>query len=259
MSDWKEGLPDELKVNPAIKDFKDVPALVESYIQTKGMVGSSVRPPGPDAAPEEKAEFVKKLSEKIPGLRYRPPAEWADYEPPMDAKVYASLEVPEGVQLDKDAFSAAAKELGLTVAQAKKFLQAEAQKQAAQKNAAQEADAALRRELGAAYEERVTAAKAVALKMGVPEAELASLSTTQLKAWMATAQRFGGEGRELGTQEGGQASGVPTPQEALAQIEEIQRRPEYFNPRAGPATHQQLKAKVQQLLRYAYPEQFKAA
>ncbi len=260
MSDWKEGLPDELKVNPALKDFKDVTSLAESYVQTKHLVGSSIRPPGPDAGPDAIVEFTKKLGEKIPGLRYRPAQEWEELEAPADPKAYvAGLQVPEGVTFDQEKFMAAAKELGLTKAQAKKFAEAEFQRQAAGREAAQLADKALRVELGMAYDQRVAAARATAVKMGMPEAEAASMGADQLKRWMNVAQRFGGEGRELGTQGPGASSGALTPEEAQAQIAEITRRPSYFNPRANPTEHQQLRQKVQQLLPQAFPQDFQAA
>ena len=62
--DW----PAEIKSDPTLKDVNDVLTLAKNLIHTKSFVGASLRPPGPDAKPEERAEFVTKLREKVPEL-----------------------------------------------------------------------------------------------------------------------------------------------------------------------------------------------
>jgi hypothetical protein len=44
-------LPEDLQNDPALKDFNDLPSLAKSFKETKAFVGSSIRPPGPDAGP----------------------------------------------------------------------------------------------------------------------------------------------------------------------------------------------------------------
>lgn len=60
-ADWREGWPDDLKANTALKDFKTTADLAKSFIETKKMVGQKTGIPGPDATPEQKAEFYKAL------------------------------------------------------------------------------------------------------------------------------------------------------------------------------------------------------
>lgn len=60
-ADWRTGLPADLAGEKALADFKDLPALAKSYLETKRMVGDAVRLPKPDAKPEEWTEFHKKL------------------------------------------------------------------------------------------------------------------------------------------------------------------------------------------------------
>jgi len=44
----------ELRDDPSLKDINDVATLAKTYKDTKAFVGSSIRPPGPDASPEAK-------------------------------------------------------------------------------------------------------------------------------------------------------------------------------------------------------------
>ena len=61
---WRDTLPDDLKADPSLKDFKDVASLAKSYVSTKAMVGAKpqgVTIPGEKATPEEQAAFAKAL------------------------------------------------------------------------------------------------------------------------------------------------------------------------------------------------------
>jgi len=60
--DWKSGLSDELKSNPSLEGIKDLTGLTTAYIDTKKMVGDSIRVPEKDAKPEE---WDKSLYSKI--------------------------------------------------------------------------------------------------------------------------------------------------------------------------------------------------
>jgi len=53
--DWRTGLPDDLKNDAALKDFKDVGSLAKSYVETKKLVGGSIRLPSGKGKPEEEA------------------------------------------------------------------------------------------------------------------------------------------------------------------------------------------------------------
>lgn len=62
---WRDTLPDELKADPSLASFKDVPSLAKSFVETKKMVGAKteglVKVPGADAKPDEVAAFRKAL------------------------------------------------------------------------------------------------------------------------------------------------------------------------------------------------------
>lgn len=61
LTDWRGSLPDDLRSEKALADFKDVGSLAKSYVETKRMVGDAVRVPGKDAKPEEVTAFHRKL------------------------------------------------------------------------------------------------------------------------------------------------------------------------------------------------------
>jgi hypothetical protein len=256
--DW----PAELKSDPSLKDVNDVASLAKRFVDTKALVGGSLRPPGPDAKPEARLEFVTKLREKVPELVLIPDgddepakvareAAWSRLGKPKEAKEYS---LPKDVELAEEHVEALRKEAleeGLTKAQfasrAKRF--ADALGTAAQQQ--KEAMTALRKELGAAFDERTASAAAVAAKLGFPESLVSALKSgavdgTTFKAFSAIAKGFG-ETRQVAEQGGG-AGGKLTPAEAKAQRAEIMARPEYFNPKPSQrAIHQSLVAKVAEL------------
>lgn len=260
--DWKATLPEDLKSDPSLQGYKDIASLAKSYVETKKLVGSSLRPPGPDAAPEARLDFVKRLQEKVPELvliqdgddeaarlsrqvaleRLGKPKEAKLYEPPKDVEL-----APEHLEaLRKEAF-----EEGLTKAQFAARAKRVADAMASASQAKKDSQAALRRELGAAFDERTASAAAVAAKLGFPEAIVADLKVgavdpSVFKAFAAVAKGFG-ETRQVAEQNGG-AGGKLTPAEARAQRAEIMARPEYFKPKPNQAdVHRALVAKVQEL------------
>lgn len=60
-SDWRSGLPEDLRADKSLASFKTTADLAKSYIHAQKMVGGSVRIPGADAKPEEVAAFHKAL------------------------------------------------------------------------------------------------------------------------------------------------------------------------------------------------------
>ncbi|MBK9446189.1 MAG: hypothetical protein IPO00_08875 [Betaproteobacteria bacterium] len=260
--DWKSGLPEELRTAPALRDVQDVASLAKSFVETKAFVGSSLRPPGPDATPEARTDFIHKLREKVPELLFMPdgddePAKvaretaWAKLGRPKEAKEYT---LPPEIAVSEEHLEALRKEAmdeGLTKGQfqarAKRVADAIAATEGARKDAAQ----ALRKELGAAFDERTAAAAAFAAKRGMsPELvgalKSGTIDTPTFKMFSDLAKAFG-ETRQVADQNGG-AGGRMTPTEAMAQRAEIMARPEYFRPNgAQMAVHENLKRKVIEL------------
>lgn len=58
---WRDSLPEPLRAEKSLQDFKDVGDLAKSYVATKALVGSKAAVPGPDAPPEAHAAFRKAL------------------------------------------------------------------------------------------------------------------------------------------------------------------------------------------------------
>lgn len=58
-SDWKSGLPDDLKAEASITAFKGVGDLAKSFVETKKLVGQSLRAPAADASEEDWDRYYK--------------------------------------------------------------------------------------------------------------------------------------------------------------------------------------------------------
>lgn len=245
-----------LRDDPTLKDFPDVMTLAKSYRDTKAFVGNSIRPPGPDATAETKAEFFTKLQKHAPNLlpfddndAAAQDVVWSRLGRPKDAAGY-EFKAPDDVPIDMEGLRAAALATGMTKAQFTKA--AEAAVTATRKNLADAAadNKALRAEWGQAYEPKLKAAAAAASKLNAPEAFVkliqdGKLSSGQLKLWDTLAKSLGTEGTEISKQNGSPAPGVPTPAEAEAQIHEIMADPDYW--KGGAPRHKSLVEKVLKL------------
>ena len=263
-ADWRAGLPAEIAAAPALKDVKDVAGLAQAFVDTKALVGASIHPPGPDAGPEARKEFVAKLQAAAPELVLFPedPAAlaeveasiWARLGKPKEAKEYAApkdVELPEAAL---DALRAEAAEEGLTRRQFEARAKRVAGQVATAQHAQAEAQAALKRELGVAYDERIGAAASAAERLGFPPALVTALKAGQVdlatyKALAAVAKGFG-EGRQVADQ--GAGGGRVTPAEALLQAAEIRARKGYWD--SADPTHAGLLQKHLDLMKQAYPE-----
>jgi hypothetical protein len=266
--DWRAALPEDLRAHATLKDVKDVPGLAKAFIDTKALVGGSIRPPGPDAAPEAHREFAQKLEKLAPGVVYLPEDEkqraqvedslYARLGRPKEAKDYAppaGLELPPAAM---DALRVEAHEEGLTKRQFEARVKRVATLHAAAQKAERDNQAALRKELGAAYDERIAAAAATAEKLGFPKGLVATLKagTVDLESYRAVAgvtKAIGGEPRQVAGQGGG-GGGTLTPDEARLQLAEIRQRPEYWDRSRNPILNEQLRRKVEDLTRAAYAE-----
>lgn len=93
-------LPEDIRGNPAIQSFNDFGGLAKSYIDTKAMVGNSVRLPGKDAKPEDIEGLFNRLEVRPPDSWLRKmrdvPEKAADYEYVKPA------DMPEGAQWSEE-------------------------------------------------------------------------------------------------------------------------------------------------------------
>ncbi len=259
--DWRETLPAELKESPALKDFKDPAALAKSFVETKALVGNSIRRPGPDAGKEAWAEFRTKVLDGIPEAIVLPEDPEALKE--VEAKVWGKMGRPDkpegytfdgvelapGVKLNEDALRAGAAKMGLTKTQFKIAVAEAAAEAAARQAEVAKAQGALKTELGSAYGERLGHAASVAESLGFPKAAVEAIragnvSLEEGKAFLALAKKFTAEPNQVGGQGAGAGSGQETTTELLARRAEMMARPEYFDPRRGREVHAALVEKV---------------
>lgn len=258
--DWRQALPEDLRGHESLKDVRDVGALAKAFVDTKAFVGNSLRIPGPDAGSEDKKAFFQKLHEKLPQVTYLPEDEkeleavegrlWEKLGKPKDVKGYELPKDvdPQALGLNLDELRAAANTLGMTKKQFTTYVKGLAGMRADALTKQQAAQAAMKKEWGAAYDERVSAILEVAKKLGgediVAEVKAGRAPPSALKFLFAVTQAVGGEEREVGNQ--GRGGGAPTltPDEAAQQKAEIMKRPEYRTRAVNPELHDALVRKV---------------
>jgi hypothetical protein len=254
MEAWLEALPDDLKNEPTLASFKDVPALARSLVETKKMVGSSIRPPGPDATADQRKEYIAKVLATAPELMIT-----GDEEAMLKAlgrpEKIEDYTVDEAVakSIDLEAARAQAQKAGLTRKQFQALAAQTAEARAAAVAAFEAEHGTLKQEWGVAHADRVLAAAVVARKMGKSDEAVAAIAAGKVPASVLrdlyqTSKLAGVETKEISL-ERANGGGPPRldPSEAKAQIAEIQGNPAYWNKSVNPALHEQLKQKVVKL------------
>lgn len=268
-----DSLPEDLRGNASLQDFKDVGALAKSYVNAQQMLGSSVRIPGEDASQEAKDEFYAKLS-NIPGITRLPNPEdkaamdafYNSLGRPEEATGY-TLNAPEGVSVNeakRDEFLQKAHELGLTNDQVQKLAEYELsihqQQQEAMMSARDQAAEQLREQWGHEYSNRLAGAKEVAK---IYSEKYPAAMQEILEGPMANNPAVISMMAELAKTfvESGHAGAATIPnygvsaEEAREQIAEIygNKSHAYWDP--NNAGHQAAVDKVHKLNRIAYSEQ----
>lgn len=264
---WMDGIQsDELKGSDALKQFESLDTLAQGYLDLKTYQGQSIRIPGDDASDEMRAEFNAKLLEKVPGLMNKPDFENAEQSHefyrqigmPEEAKDYGFPEI-EGLEVDnerKEFLQGVAHEVGISKNQfnglMQKALEHDAQLAQANKEAHTDEMNALQSEWGHAFKERMDAAEAVRKTFFdfIPAEEL---GTETLKAFHALSQQLGKEAVNLAGQQQQQSSTM-TPDDARAQIAEINRNKEHPYWNASDPGHKEAVDRMVKLMGYANPQ-----
>lgn len=257
--DWKTALPEAIRGDPSLASFKDVGALAQSFIETKSLVGKSIRPPGPDAAPHAKKEFVDRLLQIEPALLYAPDGDpdavnrmWKRLGKPEKPEEYEIPEVAKEAGLNDADLRALAVTGGMTKPQFKALVEVMAAANLEQRRLAALERLALEQEWGEAKEERTLAAQAAAMKMGLTEADLKALTPKQLKAFANVAKAVGVNKGEFRRADESSAGDKLDPAEALRQMDEIRANPDFFDAHRNPGVHRTLVAKMSKLAEAAY-------
>jgi hypothetical protein len=114
-------LPEDVRSDPALSSFNDLGSLAKSYVETKSLVGSSIRLPGKDSKPEDIDKWSGETSAKLKDhgltlakLKEAPPATPDAYEFKLEGVT------PEQIKGDKviQSFSQWAHKNGVGNAQA---------------------------------------------------------------------------------------------------------------------------------------------
>jgi hypothetical protein len=261
-SDWRMSLPPELRENPTIKDTPSVETLAKRLVDTKSMLGNSIRVPGPDASEEDRQKFLNTLLEKDVGLMQRP-------DPTNDDSVMNTLRAlglpekpdeyyrPEDwVGVDENRFMTIAEQAhkaGLTKRQfetmARNMAELDNQyvQHARQEQAAKMGE--LRTEWGKAFEQKTQRAAVIAKQLEMPESLQEALAQGNVDVstyrWLdSMAEKFGSEGNSL--VQGAGAISAYTPSEIRARRDELTRQMYSMSP-SDPAYQDKLK----QLVKYS--------
>lgn len=273
--DWKQALPEAMRADPGLKDFKDVAGLAKSYTELLAYQGASIRIPSKDASVEQKHDFALKLKDKVPNVVLLPetdedravvePMLWKALGRPEDAKEYSAEGIElGGIELPMEELQKEALKRGMTKAQFKEQVKSLVEARHAAARAIKDNIEATKKEWGVAYDERMKAIVDTARKLEVPEETLKQIAAgamplAQLKVWHKVAAGLGGSGRQAGDQGQDGAKPRKTPLEAQARLAEIHADPDYFLLNQGGrspnmARHELLKRERDELMPQAYPE-----
>jgi hypothetical protein len=248
-TDWRASLPEELRADPSIKDFKDIGGLTKSFIEAQKLVGGSVRLPKADASDEEWGKFYTRLG--------RPDA--ADkYELKRPA-------VPEGVPYDEGLeknFKAWAHEAGLHPRQAQRLLDrftaAQAENLTTYRKGMETGIAELKKEWGANFDKNAALAVKAVNELGGDEIK-GLLDSTGLGNHPALVKFFANLGAQLGEDTIVLGDGPTTQDEGSRdaiqlKINEIRNDPKHpYNSRnATPAARQAAVREVNALYEKLY-------
>jgi hypothetical protein len=199
---WRSALPEDMREDPSIKDVKDIPTLAKNLIETKRKVGSMLSLPGKDATEEERREFSEKVRRHNPNLVELPPE--AEKRQQIEEQIMESLgrkkepkdyvaegEIPEG--LDMEAIRARAAKMGLTKKQFRALVDEAKDVYFSTRKAREDEAKALQKEWGVALDERVSAARSAAVKLGKTTEEAQALTPSELKIYFNAAKALGDE------------------------------------------------------------------
>lgn len=251
---WKETLPEELRNDPTVQRYGSVADMAKGLVHANGLIG------------RDKIPVPKDENETLSALRQLGAPESAD-----EIKLQRP-ELPDNFPIDENlegAFREKAAELGLLPQQAQAlhewFLSENAnhfnalQSQVDEKR--QEAEQALKQELGNAYDSKLNLARNAARNVGGEDFS-AYLEQTGLgndpnviRFLVAVGEKMSEDGGDPGG--GDRSSFALTPGEAQQKIAELQGDPNFmkqYQNRTAPG-HGEAIQRMQQLFEAAYPGQ----
>lgn len=250
----------------SLEAFKTPQDLAKSYIETKSMVGNSIRVPGKDAGEDDTKAFYDKIVEKAPNLMLKPDLDNKEQSDefynmagrPTESGKYEAV-APEGFEVNGDRdklLKDIAFEAGLSGKQFKGVMEkvyAEDFKaqQIAQDEYVKNSDA-LKIEWGSAYDEKINTAMDLSNKFFGEIFKKETIPADFARGLDKLSSQFSKEDLNSAKPE---QKVVVTPAEASQAIAEIYANPKhpYFN--QMDILNESAQKRMVELQRYANPEQ----
>jgi hypothetical protein len=242
----------------SLQDINDVAALAKSYVETKAMVGSSIRTPSKDATPQERQEYWDKLINNDPELMMKPDFQNKDQSReffrtiglPEDETKYT---IPEGVDLPDEVTQELTKmgyKINMTDSQVSEMLQEFSDRQTQTNTMNTELYDSdmnqLKGKWGQAMDDRTAAAKQ-ANEQFYPGRPFDSLTGGELESLFNISKAMTGKGAPAAGDAGGIPSDAMTPGEAKERADILLKRAQ--NAKPGDMTREEITALVNKSIR----------
>ena len=246
---WMESLPEELREDATLKSIQDFPSMAKMLVSGQKMIGADkIMVPGKESTDEDWGKIFNKLG--------RPEK--------SDGYALAKPEIPEGMPWDDKAvlaFQEAAHKTGLLPKQAKDLFDwyngivtdAYTGSQKATQEAYDGAVAALKKEWGAAYDQKLELAESAVRAFGGEEA----IEELKLKNRPQLIKLFSNIGSQISEGKLKGMDGVNTPNEAQGQINAILGDPKHPYHIKGHPEHASAVNAMQELYKQIYPVEAK--
>lgn len=227
---------DELyREHASLKDFDSVSDLAKSYVETKAMVGNSLRIPSKDAGEDAYQEYLNKIINNDPSLMLKPNFEEKEQSRDFFRTIglpedFSKYENPEGAKLPEDV-EAELRELlyeaNIPQSGYEKMIKAFSDRQAqadAMNTELQETDqSGLKAEWGQAYDDREKAARKANDEF-YPGRDFDKLTATERKSLYTISKAMTGKAAPAAGDAGGIPADAMTPQEAINRADELMDR-----------------------------------
>jgi len=270
-NNWRDSINEEYRGDPGLADIKDVDSLAKGYLSSQRMLGGRIKIPNENSTPEDVTAFNSKLME-VPGVLRIP----EDGDVQGTNELYAKLgrpethdlytykppeEMPQGLESNSDItdwFKKVGHENGLSDKAVTAIMGGWDQIIINQHNektqAMESASVEMEKEWGAAYTERLGAARGILTEHGSPELE-EILETSGLgnnPYFTRFLSKLGMLTLEDSAIQGGIAQASQTNDEIREEINSLMMNPAYTN--SQDLMHKQMVDKVSKLNKKLYPD-----
>lgn len=265
MMEWMESLSEDLQGDEGLKKFESVESLAKGYKNLESRAGNSIRINGPEATEEDRAATYQKIMKHMPELMLRPdpasPEQMKEFHSMLGVPDDVSAYEYEGAGLSPEIIGelrTLARDTNMTKTQWKAYvhrMDEMSELTTAQREEARvRMGAELKTEWGMAFEDRYSVVeKFMQENPGLGTVE--SLNPEQMKTYYELSKALLGK-PQAGSQPSPR-SGAMTPEEATAQIAEIDKTSAFMssNP-ADRQEHMRLMNKRVELMRMADPAKY---